>query len=215
MDRITAACNPCSGPWRRHCLGALLAGSAAAPAMAQSSVTLFGVVDQAISHYRVDSRPAPGTAPGSVLSRSLTALTSSGYHAGRLGMRGSEDLGAGLKAGFWLEVPVRADSGEPALRFSRRSTISLSGTRWGEWRMGRDFVPTFWNENVFDPFTTNGAGANLVFAVHARLATLRGAGQPPIGQGGSDNHVRANNSIGYFLPSLAGGWHGNVQYAFP
>ena len=33
----------------------------------------------------------------------------------------------------------------------------------GEIRLGRDYVPTFWNDTVFDPFGTNGVGANQIY----------------------------------------------------
>jgi hypothetical protein len=39
--------------------------------------------------------------------------------------------------------------------FNRRSTVSLSGA-FGVVRLGRDYVPSFWNDTVFDPFGTNG-----------------------------------------------------------
>ena len=52
---------------------------------------------------------------------------------------------------------------------------------------------------VFDPFGTNGAGTALV--------------QRAIG-GIETSNVRANNTVGYFLPPNLGGFYGQVQYAF-
>ena len=76
---------------------AVLAASGAASA--QSSVTLFGVVDATVRY--VDA----GTG-GSVWS-----LTNSGYQGSRLGFRGTEDLGGGLSTSFWLEAGVNNDNG--------------------------------------------------------------------------------------------------------
>lgn len=67
-------------------------------AHAQSSVTLFGVVDASFSSGR-----------GSVSN--VTGLRSSGLTNSAIGVRGVEDLGGGLKAGFWLEADVQADNG--------------------------------------------------------------------------------------------------------
>src|SRR4051812_4868252 len=133
---------------------ALAVMAAAGAASAQSSVTLFGIVDATISHY-------------SGGGQHNTILTNSGYNSSRLGFRGTEDLGGGLAASFWLEAGINNDNGSftsantnntlggatggGGLTFARRSTVSLSGG-WGEVRLGRDYVPTFWNTTLFDPF---------------------------------------------------------------
>jgi len=167
---------------------AVLAASGAA--MAQSSVTLFGVVDAA---YAVGN--------GSLTDK--TQLRNSGYNSSRLGFRGTEDLGGGMKASFWLEAGVNNDDGTGSassalnqaqtaanvgtqgLTFNRRSTVSLEGGM-GELRMGRDYTPQFWSETVYDPFGTNGVGTNIAF------------------NKGGFTGVRASNSIGYLSPSMGG-----------
>ncbi len=201
-------------------LVALAALAVAGMASAQSSVTLFGVVDASISHYSTKSTAAsynpitgvflPGT-PG----QSQTVLGNGGYSSSRLGFRGTEDLGGGLAASFWLEAPLSNDDGSTVGRpfnFSRRSTVSLSGG-FGEIRLGRDYTPTFWNDTTFDPFGTVGAGANVISSVSglAGQAILR-----PNGAFGNTftngNYVRASNTVGYFLPPNLGGFYGQVQY---
>jgi predicted porin len=182
---------------------ALAALAAAGVASAQSSVTLFGIVDATWAH-----------GSGSVASK--TQLTNSGYNSSRLGFRGTEDLGGGMSASFWLEAGLNNDDGRGAatntnnqasgaaiaglaggqgLTFNRRSTVSLAGG-WGELRLGRDYSPQFWNLTVFDPFGTNGVGTtqtlnSIVTGVSA---------------------VRASNTVGYFLPGNLGGFYGQVQY---
>jgi predicted porin len=168
---------------------AVLAASGAA--MAQSSVTLFGIVD---AGYAVGK--------GSISNK--TTLRNSGYNSSRLGFRGVEDLGGGMKASFWLEAGVNNDDGSGSatnsnnqavtglasagtqgLTFNRRSTVSLEGSM-GELRLGRDYTPHFWSETVYDPFGTNGVGTTATF-----------------GKGGLTG-VRASNSIGYLSPSMGG-----------
>jgi predicted porin len=183
-------------------LVALAALALVGAASAQSSVTLFGVVDATVAF-----------GSGSIADK--TQLTNSGYNSSRLGFRGTEDLGGGLNASFWLEAGVNNDNGSGAptsdnnqaapatagvvnarnqgLTFNRRSTVSLGGA-FGEVRLGRDYTPHFWNQTVFDPFGTNGVGTT---------ETLNS------GVGGM-TAVRASNSVGYFLPKM-GGVYGQAQ----
>jgi len=192
-------------------LVALAALAVAGVASAQSSVTLFGVVDASISGVSNKSELVtdPYTLltdpfaylylPGSIKS-SKTGLNNSANASSRLGFRGVEDLGGGLAASFWLEAGnISNDDGVSALgNFQRRSTVSLSGP-FGEVRLGRDYKPTFWNFTIFDPFGTNGAGTALIQRAAGGLET---------------SNVRASNSIGYFLPPNLGGFYGQVMYSF-
>ncbi|WP_398498724.1 porin [Variovorax sp.] len=184
-------------------------------ASAQSSVTLFGVVDAAVSNYSTKSTYySPLANPFLVapvgVKQSQTALSRSGYNSSRLGFRGTEDLGGGLAASFWLEAPISNDDGSKGVAdFSRRSTVSLSGG-FGEVRLGRDYTSTFWNDTVFDPFGTNGVGTNLIATINSNLSTSSGPGSAV---DKTDNYYRASNSIGYFLPPNLGGFYGQVQYA--
>ena len=192
--------------------------SCATAATAQSSVTLFGVVDVGVSYYSVKSDFYNNTSrvllPPAITpagrTRSQTALSNSNTSNSRLGFRGTEDLGGGLAASFWLESGTTPDNGAAAIAsFNRRSTVSLSGG-FGEIRLGRDFTPTFWNDSVFSPFSTIGVGANVVSTVGTNLAIARGPGSAVAA---SDNYLRTSNSIGYFLPPKLGGFYGQLQYA--
>ena len=178
---------------------ALAVLATAGVASAQSSVTLFGIVDATLQHVSNSG----GT--------SVTRLTNSGYNSSRLGFRGTEDLGGGMSASFWLEAGLANDDGtggatntnnqasgttggKTGLTFNRRSTVSLAGG-WGEVRLGRDYTPQFWNLTVFDPFGTNGAGTTQTLNSIITGVTA----------------VRASNTIGYFLPGNLGGFYGQVQ----
>ncbi|MEY3409696.1 MAG: hypothetical protein RIS02_1423 [Pseudomonadota bacterium] len=164
---------------------AVLAASGAA--MAQSSVTLFGIVDAA---YTKGS--------GSVSNKQQ--LTNSGYNSSRLGFRGVEDLGGGMRAEFWLEAGVGNDSGAGAntntnnqatgattsgLTFNRKSTVGLVGSM-GEIRLGRDYSPQFYPDAQYDPFGTNGVASSL------------------IAYGGGFAAVRASNMVAYHSPNVGG-----------
>jgi len=197
---------------------ALAALAAAGAASAQSSVTLFGIVDVNYAHYSVEGGTT--TAGAAVGSQHVNVLTNSGYNSARLGFRGTEDLGGGLSASFWLEGSLSPDDGTAAgLQFRRRSTVSLAGG-WGEVRLGRDYVPTFWNLTVFDPFGTNGVGTVVGFKAKTTTTAvpLGGIQLTPTTVGviaaNDPNAVRADNLVQYFLPANLGGFYGQISYAF-
>jgi predicted porin len=209
-------------------LVALAALAVAGVASAQSSVTLFGVVDASITGYSNTARDQRATVfpnafgiptylnQGSVKT-SRRELANSAYNSSRLGFRGTEDLGGGLAASFWLEAPITNDDGQQGVStFARRSTVSLSGG-FGELRLGRDYTATFWNDTVFDPFGTNGVGTNLVFTASAAFAGFNGTAPAPvpgITNVSTSNYTRASNMVAYFLPPNLGGFYGQVQYGF-
>ena len=87
---------------------AVLAASGAA--MAQSSVTLFGIVDTNVSYLDGVSNAA-GTNTAGTNTESKYGIGTSGNATSRLGFRGVEDLGGGLKAGFHLEGEIFGDDG--------------------------------------------------------------------------------------------------------
>jgi predicted porin len=171
----------------------------AGAASAQSSVTIFGIVD-------VAARSVSNGSAGS-----LKTLSPSGQASSRLGFRGIEDLGGGMRAGFWLEGDLTPDNGNAAgMSWTRRSTVSLLGG-FGEVRMGRDYTPTFVNFSTYDAFSSVGVAS----PGNVRNRSVPTFGPANIGQtlgSGATTTVRADNTISYFLPAM-GGLYGQVQVA--
>jgi predicted porin len=182
---------------KKSLLALAVLGAFAGVASAQSSVTLFGTVDLSAKYVKNDGQ-----------SRRVS-LAQDGINSSQLGFRGVEDLGGGLKASFVLLSGVSADtgrdSGETAGKtFNRKATLGLSGG-FGEVRLGRDYTPTFWNNTIFDAFGTNGAGNSL---------NIQQIGNPFAATlGVNTTFVRADNTIGYFLPSNIGGVYGQGMVA--
>ena len=196
-------------------LVALAVLATAGAASAQSSVTLFGIVDAAVSYQTTTSRDPFG---GDSVKNSQWSLRNSGASTSRLGFRGTEDLGGGLAASFWLETALGNDDGTGFSGFGRRSTVSLSGG-FGEVRLGRDYTPTFNSDGAYDPFGINGSGSSLIYIVGGgtSVGATGNANTGAFGAGAGLNNInyaRASNSIGYFLPPNLGGFYGQVQYAF-
>ena len=189
----------------KNILAALAATTLAGGAAAQSSVTLFGVADITFQHVANDG------------AATVNRLFSGGHTASRIGVRGREDLGGGLGAGFWLEAGLQVDNGvggstnisnQPAgaalpglaggqgLTFGRRSTVSLFGN-WGELRLGRDVRPEYLNTFWYDPWNNGGVASSQVANSMPNFTVAA---------------VRASNGIGYLTPDKLGGFFGQAVY---
>ena len=174
--------------------------ASAGAAHAQSSVTMWGIVDLNVQHLNA-------TGAGH-----MNALGNGSLSTSQLGFRGVEDLGGGLRAAFWLESSLNPDTGtgrnsntnnQPsgavnsggALTFDRRSYAALAGN-WGEVRLGHDFVPTHYNNIAFDAFNANGL---------ARAGDFAFAG---VTTGPMSTAITASNAVSYWLPANLGGVYG-------
>jgi predicted porin len=157
----------------------LLGLAVAGLAWGQSSVTLYGVVDIAVRH----DTNADGN------GRSRTGLGPGATGSSRLGFKGTEDLGSGLKANFKLENGFAAVSGElaDATRFfNRESWVGLAG-RWGEVRMGRQYTAMFDHYGSFDPmYNVSNVGESVPYLAY-------GAGTDPVH---IDKSVRYAQDVG-------------------
>ncbi|MGU7785291.1 porin [Burkholderia sp. PU8-34] len=115
---------------------AVCAAFAASAANAQSSVTLYGLVDAGIAYTNNVQNGAPGHGSGRV------ALASGNISGSRFGLRGSEDLGGGLKAIFVLENGFNVNNGtlgQGGRMFGRQSFVGLTAEPYGTVTMGRQY----------------------------------------------------------------------------
>lgn len=186
---------------------AVLAASGAA--MAQSSVTLFGVVDEAVSYVNGGNN--------------WNGINSGGNATSRIGFRGVEDLGGGLKANFWLEAGILADEGSggsgyegakssDGLSFKRRSTVGLEGG-FGEVRLGRDLTEAYKATSRYDVFGQVGFGVSRLWADAAMGAAYTdGNGVKHENQVALTNQ-RISNMITYVSPNFSG-FKAAVNYGF-
>ncbi len=191
----------------KHTLIALGAALAClGTAHAQSNVELSGLVDM-----YVGSMKAPGGARTSQVGSG--GLTTSWW-----GIKGTEDLGNGLKAGFALGAFFRADTGTPGrwdvgsgaydeTFFARDANVSLSGG-FGTVKLGRSMAPNFLPTILFNPYGDSFTVSPLV--LHANT-----------GWGMDDTHnykttaadTGWSNQITYSTPSF-GGLSANLHYQF-
>ncbi len=150
-----------------------IAALAATGAFAQSSVTLYGVADLSL-------------AKTSGVSSQLSGNGTLNNGSSRFGLRGSEDLGGGLKANFNFEAGVNAETGATdAVTFQRAANAELAGG-FGSVRLGRTLSPSFYGVAAWELTGT----AN--YSAVASQFTFAGAGS------------RNNSQISYTTPNMSG-----------
>jgi predicted porin len=164
---------------KHKALLALGLAAAALTAQAQSSVTIYGFVDQAYGKNVGD--PVKGI------------IDSAGS---RLGFRGVEDLGGGLKANFELEMRFSPDTGQGSVPlFKGRSYVGLSGG-FGAVKVGR-----WWSQAyLYGQFQADPFGNETIAANYGAV----GCGQGCVGSFWNNNSVTYNFDAGGF--SLGAQW---------
>ncbi|SAL84476.1 outer membrane porin [Caballeronia arvi] len=169
-----------------------LAGGAllAANAHAQSSVTLYGVIDEGIDYVN--------NSGGHSLWR-MRDGTYDGVYGSRWGLKGSEDLGGGLSAIFKLEAGFSTENGQSrqgGRLFGRQAYVGLSDARIGTVTLGRQY------DSVVDFLQPLSASGQL--------------GGPLIHSGdidNVDNSFRVDNAVKYASPKIGGLTFGGL-YSF-
>ncbi|MBA4176586.1 MAG: hypothetical protein C0505_08485 [Leptothrix sp. (in: Bacteria)] len=170
-------------------------------ASAQSSVTLFGIVDAAARDVKNGS------------TGSLKTPSSGGGGASRLGLRGIEDLGGDLRAGFRLEGQVDTDTGNSAFNFTRRSTASLIGSL-GELRLGRDFVTTNNHWGNIDIFGCVGVATTANLRGLYGNFNSGGTGTSASAGTGANCTTTASGPAGMFRGATSTGYGFGITYPF-
>ena len=165
-------------------LMALCAAAQAQPGPPPPGVQLYGILDAGIEVLdKVNGVGHVNRMP-----------SNTGMLPSRVGMRGSEDLGGGLRALFTLEMGLAPDtgvSGQGGRLFGRQSFVGLGGP-WGSLTLGRQYSMVFWS--VFD--------SDLIGPAVYALGSL----DPYI------PNARADNSVAW--RGTFGGWNLGAEYSF-
>ncbi len=193
---------------KKSLLALAVLGAFTSIASAQSSVTLYGRLDQNVTVQDPGSRAA-ATVNGK-LGKSVTKLQEgnvNGLGGSRLGFKGTEDLGSGLKAFFQLEAQLFVDEGRAGNTstfssvngnpfFSRAAYLGLSHSGLGEIRLGRQETLTREN-NV----KINDISGETSFNIVENLQNTAGIANRPLFQ---NFGARVDNGIRYTTPVFAG-----------
>jgi predicted porin len=171
---------------RRLVTVAAITGLTAGVANAQSSVTLYGIVDDSIV-YQSSQTSLGSTANG----RSNVKLASGIWAGSRFGLKGSEDLGGGTRAIFQLESGFNINTGGQQFTnalFGRQSWVGLTNPAFGTFSAGRQYTSYYSLLSPYGPTTW--------------LTGFFGAHPGDLDQ--MDTIYRANNSLVYTSPKLYG-----------
>jgi len=172
-------------------------------AMAQSSVTLYGLIDEGLNYTNNTG------------GHSNVQMESGFAQGSRWGLKGAEDLGGGTKAVFQLENGFDVNSGklgQGGRMFGRQAYVGLSSTQFGTLTMGRqyDFLVDF-----VAPLSATGSGFGGNIADH------------PFDNDNLNNDLRMNNALkfrsatydgftvggAYAFSNAAGGFSNNNAYS--
>ena len=217
--------------------GAVLGLVSVTSALAQSSVTLYGIVDAAVTYTT------------NQVGGSRTGIDAGQLATSRWGMRGTEDLGSGLKANFTLEGTLINDTGAAGLGFGgnttvagvvvgspggtstslfdRQATVGLSGG-FGSINLGRQNILGVDSIGLADPISLAQPGINPNVAFSAlnsgvifNPAVPASPGNPfslsstyaQFGTNDGGAPLRQNNSIRYVTPIMSG-FGGALMHGF-
>ncbi len=176
---------------KKTLLAAALIAGFAGVAQAETSVTLYGIIDSGIGYSKVEG-------PNGVDAKK-TGLVNGVQSGSRWGLKGTEDLGEGLQAVFQLESGFNSSTGyslQGDRLFGRHATIGLQGDSWGRLDLGRQTnIASKYFATVANPFgdSFGQAGVTTTF--------------------GAASTVRWDNMVMYQTPNYSGFQFG-VGYSF-
>lgn len=181
----------------------MLTGATVMAQPAKSSVTLYGIADMGVFHVSNFS------------GKSVTRTVSGGLQGSRIGFRGSEDLGNGLRAIFTLENGFNVDTGSlvsASTLFNRQSFVGLSSNRWGTVTLGHQYTPSY-DALVFTGFAPAFGG---VAAAHHGVPGST-PGTAPVAAPTRFNNglagTRISRSVKYTSPTYSG-FRVGLMYGF-
>ncbi|WP_341669098.1 porin [Alcaligenes sp. SDU_A2] len=186
---------------KKTLLAAALMAGFAGVAHAETSVTLYGILDGGIGYQKFKGVNSYGANRDGLESTSQkkTGLINGIQSGNRWGLKGSEDLGDGLRAVFQLESGFNLGTGKSAQGgrlFGRQATLGLAGDSWGQLDFGRQTnIASKYLPGVADPFGGGFDQANIGAAFT------------------SANTVRYDNMVMYQTPNFSGFQFG-VGYSF-
>ncbi|MFC5300656.1 porin [Azospira restricta] len=162
---------------RRKLLAAASLAAVSGLAAAQSNVTVYGIVD---ANYTYNSGG----------DRHFAGVDSGGISGSRLGFRGSEELGNGLKAIFTLEYGLKVDT-NTGVASARQQFVGLQSNRWGTVMAGYVYSPA-------DDFNSDYDGLSNSGLLSARSNMLNDGGFS------TKTDDTFQNAVGYISPEFGG-----------
>jgi len=174
----------------------------ATSAQAQSSLTLYGIVDASVQYVNNIAVATSAGGPGSPINyenRARTSFYSGGAYPDRWGLKGKESLGGGLDAIFQLENGFNIGTGafsSGGTEFNRQAFVGLSSTKYGAVTLGRQYEAITDLLYIYGPANFTGSSGTYAGDVS-----------------NTDMNIRVSNSVKYRTPNI-GGFTGVLLYGF-
>lgn len=171
---------------------AAVSATFASAAQAQSSVTLYGLIDAGLTYVSNEANQNSQVSQAGVTNgHAMVGLTGGNLQSSRWGLRGAEDLGGGTKAIFTLESGFNVTNGQQSVAntlFNRQAFVGVSDSQYGTLTLGRQY------DSVVDylgPVSAAGTWGGTYFAHRGDNDNL-------------NNTIRINNSVKYQSANYAG-----------
>ena len=189
-----------------------VAALASGAAFAQSNVTIYGIMDVGVSSYSADSVKNYDGKGNNLKSARNTGVYSDGYTSSRLGFKGEEALGNGLKAVFQLESAISQDDKDARWGSTRQAFVGLTSSSFGTVKLGtQSSLSDSWHGGAGAENMGNLSTRNIIGGVKGSFANTKqpgityvspsfsgltvGAGAYFIDEGGEKSTVKYNGKI--------------------
>jgi len=177
-------------------------GAFAGAAQAQSSVSVYGIMDAGLQSSKLVENTATveTVTSGQGTNSSTGDLANGAMAASRLGFRGVEDMGGGLSAMFNLEYAIAPGTGTTTTAAIRTSVVGISHKQFGMLQIGRQLTGMH-GILAGDVFGGNNMSGDITYSSFA--STAAGAGVTANGRV-NDATTRGSNMLTYTAPVIAG-----------
>jgi predicted porin len=222
---------------KKSLLALAAAGAFAGAAQAQSSVTVYGILDVGYISQSVRNAGTIGTTGANgngvgnagygVGNSQTSGFGNSAETTSRLGFRGTEDLGGGRSAFFTVEIGLQPMASATLQANNRQSFVGLGQKGIGRVSIGTQYTPIHEAVGATDAGQQNNMPGNIIYPADASVNSVNttGAGAPAFpapnapnagtqggpGTGNTGYTIRASNSLRFMSERIAG-FQGKLMY---
>jgi predicted porin len=211
---------------KKSLLAVAAMGAFASAAQAQSSVTVYGILDVGYigGNTRIANAPTSATGTSGIVSNSTSSAFSNGAEStNRLGFKGNEDLGGGMSAFFTIETEISPNSSNAiatAATANRQTFAGLKKNGIGQFAFGTQYTTIHNAVAASDPGMQNNMMGNVIYDkganVYPAYAVGSGSAAPGVysysGQQNNTSYVvRASNMLSLQSETIAG-FQANAMY---
>ena len=157
---------------KKSLLAVAAIGAFASAAQAQSSVTVYGILD--VGYIGGNVR---GTSAGTAQQGSYSSVGSSAESTSRLGFKGTEDLGGGMSAFFTLETGLQPTNATASTFNNRQTFVGLKKNGLGNAALGTQYTVIHTAVGATDPGQQNNMVGNVIYPIAPANNGNTGVGQ--------------------------------------